>query len=477
MGCERDSLHYRRRNSIASPVVRLWVSLWCLGAFLIGSWQLDRASPTTNSGVLPIEPPTPYLHFLPDSDPIDEVVLVHGLNSNKEFMRTLGMAMAEAGFETYAIDLPGHGDSNVPFSAIGSSRAIEAALDYLGSTPILVGHSMGGGLLVDLAPIRSFRKIVLLSPAPVPLENLDADHVLIVTGNLDAPRINEFIPTLIGAAGPAGEWWSFQYAGHSSALFNPTTIRLITEWMGGRPDSTRTLERIGWLILMSLAGIVAAWSLLPGASDRPELLDNPDVTRTLVTVVAASGAALLVLRVIVPLAWTRLFATDYLMSFLLVTGLLLWHGQWPRTSRLGLGIGLLSAAYAIGVFAVGVGSHLIHLMPSGGQWLRFPVFVVVSMPLFMFDELHLRSIRSGPLRALTFVTTRIILWSAVVTGVLLLNPESSFLVLITHLVVLFWLVLWWMSGFVRRATADPVATAMFASLVQGWAFAALFVRI
>ncbi len=479
MGCERDSLHSRHQNSIASPVVRLWVSLLCLGTFLIGLWQLDRASPTASTGVLPIEPPTPYIRFQPASEPVAEVVLVHGLNSNKELMRTLGMALADGGFDTYAIDFPGHGDSDAPFSAIGSSRTIEAVLDHLGSAPIVVGHSLGGGLLVDLAPIRSFRKIVLLSPAPVPLEDLGAAHVLIVTGDLDAPRINDFVPRLIGAAGPAGEWWRFEYAAHSSALFNPATLRLISGWMGGRPDSDRTLERFGWLTLMALAGIVAALALLPAAADRSELraLDSPDVPHTLVSVVAASGASLLVLRFVVPLGWIHLFATDYLMSFVLLTGLLLWRGNWLRTSRHRLVIGLVSAAYVVGVFAVGVGSHLVHLIPSGGQWLLFPILVAVSFPLFMFDELEIRSIRSGWIRTLTFVTTRIILWAAVITGILLLNPESSFLVLITHLVVLFWLVLWWMAGFVRRATADPVATALFAALVQGWAFASVFVRI
>ena len=459
--------------------MRLWVSLLCLGAFLIGLWQFDRASPSVTYGVLPIEPPTPYTHFQPDSDPIDQVVLVHGLNSNKELMGTLGLSLADSGFETYAIDLPGHGDSDVPFSAIGSGLAIEAVLDYLGSAPIVVGHSMGGGLLVDLAPIRSFRKMVLLSPAPVPVESFDAGQTLIITGHLDAPRINEFIPQLIGAAGSAAEWWSFEYGAHSSALFKPTTLRLASRWMGGRPDSDRTVERFAWLVLMALTGIIGALVLLPSAPDRSELraLDSPDLPRTLVSVVAAAGAAILILRVVVPLSWIRLFATDYLMSFVLLAGLLLWRGQWLRTSRHSLMVGVIAATYVLTFFAVGVGSHFIHQIPSGTQWMRFPVLTMASFPLFMFDELQLRSIRGGPERAFAFLTTRIILWAAVITGVLLLNPDSSFLVLITHLVVLFWLVLWWMAGFVRRATADPVATALFSALVQGWAFAALFVRI
>ena len=62
-------------------------------------------------------------------------------------------------------------------------------------------------------------------------------------------------------------------------------------------------------------------------------------------------------------------------------------------------------------------------------------------------------------------------------SVLLLNESRSFLVLIMHLIVVFWLVLWWLAGFVHRATAEPAAAALFAALVQGWAFSALFVTI
>jgi hypothetical protein len=57
-----------------------------------------------------------------------------------------------------------------------------------------------------------------------------------------------------------------------------------------------------------------------------------------------------------------------------------------------------------------------------------------------------------------------------------MNREDAFLVLITHFIVLLWIVLWFVGEFVRRRTQDPMAAAVFTALVQAWFFAAIFVR-
>jgi hypothetical protein len=48
--------------------------------------------------------------------------------------------------------------------------------------------------------------------------------------------------------------------------------------------------------------------------------------------------------------------------------------------------------------------------------------------------------------------------------------------LITHFIVLLWIVLWFVGELVRRRTQDPMAAAVFTALVQAWVFAAIFVR-
>ncbi len=148
----------------------------CLGAFLGGWIGLRAAGPDRVTGLFPLDPATPYIRFVPRSPPIATAILIHGLNSNKEFMQTFAMALADAGLETYAIDLPGHGDSSVPFTYTESLRAVEGLLDFLGPNPVVIGHSMGGAILTELALTRQFETMLLLSPAPVPLENLRSDR-------------------------------------------------------------------------------------------------------------------------------------------------------------------------------------------------------------------------------------------------------------------------------------------------------------
>jgi hypothetical protein len=72
---------------------------------------------------------------------------------------------------------------------------------------------------------------------------------------------------------------------------------------------------------------------------------------------------------------------------------------------------------------------------------------------------------------------RVAAWALIVTGVLTVNRSDAFLVLILHLVVLFWVALWFAAEVVHRHTQDPFATAVFSSIVQAWIFAAMFVTL
>jgi hypothetical protein len=75
------------------------------------------------------------------------------------------------------------------------------------------------------------------------------------------------------------------------------------------------------------------------------------------------------------------------------------------------------------------------------------------------------------------VLTRALIGAAIVSGVLILNADHAFLVLIIHLVVLFWIGLWIATELVHRQTQNAYAAALFAALIQGWVFAAVFVIV
>ncbi len=459
---------------------RLWISL-AFGALLALAWtQFSSLDPKQESGTLPITPATPYIRYMPEAQPRARILVVHGLNSNKEFMQIFCKAFADAGFEVYSIDLPGHGDSRSGFEASLAQAAVRNALEHIGGNPIVIGHSLGAGLLLDITAERHFDTLVLLSPAPTPVDTLDAGRVLVVTGRWDIPRINAFIPTLQDIGGSRLEWWQSPWGAHSSAVMNPETIRAIVAWLGGNTANLRTTARLGWLGAMFAAGLGLGLTLLRGNPIEPKPARMPLL---LVYHVAAGGAGVLLLQWIGPLSWIRVFAMDYLVSFVLAAGLVVlllgMLGKRDRTESFRPSMAVLkavaAAAYVIVVLGLIGGSHVFHLGISGGRWWRFPLIAAASFPLFMADELFVRPAASWWRRAAIGILTKTLLGAFVLSGVLLLSPDYAFLALVLHVVVSFWIALWFVTEAVHRNTQDPLATAIFASLVQGWAFAAAFV--
>jgi len=476
--------------------VRYWIITACAsGALFLMAWAgFSRTLPERHRGHLPGTAGTPFLHLEPSdrggpqgldgalaTAPRRQILIVHGLNSNKEFMQILALALTDGGFETWVIDLPGHGDSSTEFDSDSSVAAIGEALDTLPEDTIVLGHSMGAALLAEMSMARHFDTAILLSPPPIPLAPLDIDHLLVVSGRFDAPRINEAVPALIEMTGPDTEWWLLPWAGHSSSLFNPGQLDRMLRWLGSQATQTRTRERLFWLGMMLVSCLA-----VPGAAigryqarhpqDLPVAGLQPDVYAQIASYIGALGATLALMWLFNPLSWLRLFRTDYLVGLLLITGLLLWGGRRVAMSTRGAFIAVAAAVGLILALSV-AGSQFMHLVPSGGQWLRLPILVLAVFPLALADERRIRPIRPKWRMWGVFILVRLLIWAAVLTGVLLLNPDSAFLVLVTHFFVVAWIPLWWVSGLVARAAREEDSAALFSSLIQGWVFAALFVTI
>jgi pimeloyl-ACP methyl ester carboxylesterase len=182
-------------RSIASRSLRLWLTAGLLSVFVLAG-ILSRPLQIHEKGIFETTPPSPYFHYSPQGTDRGKVLVIHGLDASKETMNLLSLGLSDAGFNVYSMDLPGHGDSTVGFNAVLAARAVASALDELGPETIVVGHSLGGALLLDLANDRSFSKMVLLSPAPTAVDRIRADHVLVLTGQFDLPAILKFVPQL-----------------------------------------------------------------------------------------------------------------------------------------------------------------------------------------------------------------------------------------------------------------------------------------
>ena len=452
------------------------------GLFLLALTQTAALEPAREKGVLPTNPPTPYIHYTSAIEPHRRVVAVHGLDSNKEFMQIFCSALADTGFEVYAIDLPGHGDSTSGFNGMLARSAVEQAVSYL-NPDVAIGHSMGASLLIDLAQDMRLRTLVLISPAPTQVNGVEFKHTLVTTEPLDLPPVNAFAPELEGA-----ELLKFERGMHSSALLYPGQIREIVSWLGGNPDRLHTSARLLWLGLMFTAAAALAIVLLPfrpPASVRIAAFSQKEI---LIRFAVAGGISLIVQRGAAVFRWIHLYAADYLVSFLFVVGLVLLislvlRNEWAKACP-DSGPGLVSLSKAIGaafyvivVIGLFTGSHLIHMTLSDGRWWRFIVIAAASFPIFLFDEMAVRRSGHGWQQAGIGIVTRTLLIAWMVTGVLILNRESAFLVLVSALILLFWIALWFFTGIVHRHIQNPVAAAVFAALVQGWMFAAWFVTV
>jgi pimeloyl-ACP methyl ester carboxylesterase len=457
--------------------VRTWIAAASFALFVLAWVAGSRLEPERVRGLLQTSPPTPYIHYLPHTtlraDP-RVVLVVHGLDSSKEVMQIVSAALVDGGFEVYNIDLPGHGDSPARFEGTLANETIRSVLATIGAEATVLGHSLGAGLLLDLAEDQHFSTMVLLSPPPIPLSKVLADRVLLITGAYDVGRIRAFAPLVNDIGSPRIEWWNLRWAAHSSAIFNPVHVRRIVDWLGGQGANTKTGFRLITLATMLISGIVFGICLLPGTAIPPKTIP---ITVALVQYIAACGMAILALKVFIPLAWLRLFATDYLISFFFVTGLILCVLTRPqfRMRLVNVATAVSAAAFVIVVLGWIAGSHVLHSSLTQGRWWRFPVIAGAGLPLFLVDEMTIRKIHPMWKSIALALMTRILLWAFLITGVLLLNRRDAFLVLIAHLMVFFWIALWFGAHVVHRRTQDPFAAALFAALVQGWAFAAWFV--
>ncbi len=97
------------------------------------------------------------------------IVFIHGLGSSRRAFDTVRAGLADVA-TTYAVDLPGHGASPAPTAAVVTPHELAAAvgtwLDTMElSTAHLVGNSLGGWTVLELAADARAASVVALCPA------------------------------------------------------------------------------------------------------------------------------------------------------------------------------------------------------------------------------------------------------------------------------------------------------------------------
>jgi len=447
--------------------VRLWLAAAFLIVLLLAALAYGRIPGHRDSKVFATSPPTPYFHYTPTGISKGKILVVHGLDASKSVTNIISSALADAGFEVFSIDLPGHGDSSVPFTAFSARDAVEQVLNVLGPETVALGHSLGGALLLDIANDRPVPKLILFSPAPIPLEPVRADRILVLEGQFDPGHMRAFA-SQIRAAAPNVEVREMRWTGHSGGLLRPSVIDSVVKWLDGSTQNEMTERRLELLAVMLVSGLAAGVTLLgllPATNSQRASRDSVSISVVSYLIAVCLAAAFLSF---VPLfSWLRLYATDYFVGILFGTGLLLLlrFRVWVHTSFRNVLISVLSVLFLLGLIYV-VGTELADVTLSATRWWRFPAITLLCFPLCLADQAMVR-----PVLALV---SRVMVGAIVVTAGLTLHRDAAFLLLLMPAVLGFWIVLWFLTGAVRRRT-DAVSAALFAALIQAWVFSALFV--
>ena len=109
-----------------------------------------------------------YTHLAGDGEP---VVLIHGIGHRREAWGEVPQLLNARGHDVHVVDLPGHGTSPVPTKPDGYSMGshaeqFERLFGELGiERPHVVGNSLGGAMVLEMAHRGIVRSATALSPA------------------------------------------------------------------------------------------------------------------------------------------------------------------------------------------------------------------------------------------------------------------------------------------------------------------------
>jgi pimeloyl-ACP methyl ester carboxylesterase len=403
-------------------------------------------------------------------------LLFHGLSASAAIMEPLGQSLAASGWRVYLLDLPGHGRSRETFSYARADACARGALDFLERTgrirpsaTVLVGHSLGGAVVLRLARRLPVAATVAISPAPITLPRPIPANLLILAGQFDLVPVKKMARELFHAAGGTRvaprdfverravdlEFLPAQL--HGSMVLDPSVWRLAVGWAGrstnaGAPPSIPpgTFSRpFGALLadLALLAGLVLlvapAESLIArvfsvetsGAPiDRPDFGWRGALGRWAIASLFAV-CVLGLLRVANYVHPVRLEDGDWAALVALVTGVVL-AALAPKTASRGLRIEPRSQAFAaisavaiVAAFALALRPELVEAAFTGGRIWRWAALVGFTWPYFLVEEAVLGE-PDGRGRFFLFAGMRAIVWLAQLFALLVFWQWGLVLVLL-----------------------------------------------
>ena len=491
------------------------------GALILGlsAWAIHRTElPRKDSIVIAGDCHMPVTIVEPSKTPRGTALVFHGLAADRRIMQTLGDYLAvNDRLTVYLFDLPGHGDNTDPFSfarADGCARITVESLIRTGEVDpkrtILVGHSMGGAIVIRAADRAPVAGTIALSPAPMPLPQRMPANLLVFSAQFDLPILKRAAQTLAQAAGgertKTGDFLEARafhlevtpLSDHVSLLSDPRVFRQSGDWIdrtlgiashGQRGDTeshayanaAAFVGLLGILLLFPLCVAIAARIAGPPVADSAAAI--PPIKLALAEGAVCVLATVLLLVLFVPLGFLRLYTGDYLASLLLIAGVLLLALNW-RAAKQSFGVTprtLIGAAVIGFAVMVGIGAWLnwqvADLWMNAPRWLRFAALLPITWVYCFSEEVTLGPVGHGSRRAARFalcLALRAELWLAcLLTYYTLASGQVLILILVASL-ALFSILQRLATDSLRLRTGSPAAAALFDAILAAWFIAAIF---
>lgn len=462
------------------------------------------------------------------------VVVFHGLSANRKIMFYLAQNLAAEGLRVYVPDLPGHGDNTDAFSFARVHQCATAAVEYLirdhqidPSTAILLGHSMGAAIAISIADREPVAATIAISPGPLVMPKRMPSNLLVFVSQFDIPAVTRQAAAIAAAAGAnrtspddfaqsrAFQLVTLPHAVHTSGLYNPTVIgdsfRWIEQTTSAHPElpqiSNAPLYEIssirdfagcltgslsglmGILVLflpcVAIAGKISAPALdevRPAAGATPSQSVQPSRALALAEMAVCALAAVILLKLGVPLRFLRIYSGDYLASVFLIVGVLLLalnraaaKESWKPSARHMIPAAILGF---IAFLVVGrwLNWQLADFWMNSARWLRFAGLLPFVFVFTFAEETVLGPVQSGrrrALRFLIFLLLRTEIWLACLLSFYELNSGEFLVLLLAAFFAFFSLLQRLATDSLRRRTSSAAAAALFGAILVSWFIAAV----
>jgi dienelactone hydrolase len=453
-------------------------------------------------------------------------LLLHGYVANRSHLLHCGEVLAAAGADVYIPDLPGRGDHTGRTSVrpltgatatMPTPREDQAALAVLQHAErsnrvppdrwVLVGHSTGGGVALDLA--RQIQPAATVSLAGLwrPVLPAMPPNLLLITAQLEIPPLQRAADHMYERARAGNAARRKFLAVHSSLPFHSSVQAAVLEWVTHvLPDAglaipqyfNKLLLALEASTLLFLAAVFAPVSGLAGWALGREPYGEvvPETEMSLWSswylgsyALAAGAAGVSTLALLAwrgwghPLSFLRLADGDYLASVLLLATVWLlpvlrrppWVRSW-REAGIKIAVALGLAAYLLLVGGSFLTWQLYDIWPTPGRFARALLLTLILLPYALGEELLVRTcgkqVGGKPL-GVRFIW-RLGLLTAIVYGAGALESGAGMLVLLVMPITVLSIVQHFFSEAVYRALGSTHAAAVFNAVLLAWFLATVF---